>query len=54
MKKYIKPEMNVELFEIEDVITISFGGDVLGRLLKTDVNGNEGTNYESLEALIFD
>ena len=54
MKKYIKPEMNLELFEIEDVITTSAGGEITGRQLKTDVNGNEGTDYGSQEVSIFD
>ena len=56
MNKYIKPAIEVELFEIEDVITTSSGesDDVSYRLLKTMVNGNEGMNYGNQEVSIFD
>ena len=47
MKKYIKPDMSIELFENEDVITTSGEGTISARKLKTWVNGNEGTDYGS-------
>ena len=56
MNKYIKPAIEIELLEIEDVITISTGesDDLSYRLLKTSVNGNEGMNYGNQEVSIFD
>ena len=54
MKKYVKPEMNIELFEIEDVITTSGEGPISARYLKTMVNGNEGTDYGSQKISVFD
>lgn len=54
MKKYIKPDLNAKLFEVEDVITSSTAEDVLGRSLKRMVNGNTGTDYGSQEMTIFD
>ena len=54
MKKYVKPEMNVELFDIEDAIATSEGGEFLGRLLKTTLNGHEGTDYGSEEVSVFE
>ena len=54
MKKYIRPEMNIELFEIKDVITTSVGGEEIGRLLKTSVNGNEGTDYGSQKVSVIE
>ena len=53
MKKYIKPDMNVELFDIEDVITTSGDGNKNGRSLTKMVNGNEGIDYGSQEMTIF-
>ncbi len=53
MKKYIKPEMNIELFETTDVITTSGEGTISARKLKTVVNGNEGTDYGSQGVDIF-
>lgn len=53
MKKYIKPEMNIELFENEDVIATSGEGTISARKLKTKVNGNEGTPYGSRGVDIF-
>ena len=54
MKKYVKTEMNMELFEMEDVITTSGEGTISARHLETMVNGNEGTDYGSQEISIFD
>jgi hypothetical protein len=56
MNKYIKPAIEIELFEIEDVITTSSGesDDLSYRLLKTAVNGKEGMNYGNQEVSIFD
>lgn len=54
MKKYIKPEMDMNLFEIEDVITTSGEETPSARHLKTKVNGNEGTDYGSQEISVFD
>lgn len=57
MKKYIKPEMEMKLFETEDVITTSGTGSEDSpnyRKLKTSVNGNEGTPYGSWELPKFD
>ena len=54
MKKYIKPEMDINLFEIEDVITTSEKVESSGRTLKTKVNGNEGVDYGSQEISVFD
>ena len=53
MKKYIKPEMNIELFENVDVIATSGEGTISARKLKTKVNGNEGTRYGSQGVDIF-
>ena len=43
------------LFEIEDIITdSSIGGDSTSyRLLKTKVNGNEGTDYGAQDVSTF-
>ena len=56
MKKYIKPEIDVKLFEIEDIITTSgVGGDSTNyRMLKTSVNGNEGTDYGRQNVSVFE
>ncbi len=54
MKKYIKPEMNIELFEIEDIITTSAVGEISGRHLETMVNGKEGTDYGSQPVSVFE
>lgn len=54
MKKYIKPELTIELVEIEDVITTSEEDTSSGRFLKTIVNGNKGDPYGSQEVSIFD
>ena len=54
MKKYVKPEMNVKLFEFEDILTESSEGEISGRLLKTVVNGNVGKNYGSQEVSVFE
>ncbi len=54
MNKYIKPEMTVELLEIEDVITTSGEDIVSGRFLKTMVNEKEGTSYGFQEVSIFE
>ena len=55
MRKYIKPEISIELLEIEDLITTSGEvGESSARMLKTKVNGNEGTNYGSQEISVFD
>ena len=53
MKKYIRPDMNIELFKSEDVIRTSETDETSGRKLKTKVNGNEGTDYGSQEVNIF-
>ncbi len=42
MKKYEKPEMNVQSFEVEDVITASSSGNPTGNGLD-EVNGNYET-----------
>ena len=56
MKKYIKPEIDVKLFETEDIITTSgTGGETPKyRTLKTSVNGNEGTDYGTQNVSVFD
>ena len=54
MKKYIKPEMNAELLELVDVIETSTEPNPSARMLKTIVNGNEGTDYGSQEMSVFD
>lgn len=54
MIKYIKPEMNVKLFEMDDIITTSTGDTIVARMLKTDVNGNKGTDYGSQQVSIFE
>ena len=54
MKKYNKPEINILLIKCEDVITTSGEGEVSGRMLKTAVNGNEGTDYGSQKVSIYD
>lgn len=55
MKEYIKPEIEITVFEIEDIITdSSIGGDSTSyRLLKTKVNGNEGTDYGAQDVSTF-
>ena len=53
-EKYIKPEMNIELFENEDVITASGKDESSGRILKKIVNGNEGADYGSQEVSVFE
>ena len=53
MKKYIKPEIRVALFATEDVLTLSGVNDDKFRMLKTKVNGNEGTDYGSQNVSIF-
>ena len=54
MKKYIKPEINIKLFEIMDVVSTSSIPNDSGRLLNTVVNGNEGTDYGSQEVSVFE
>ena len=56
MKAYIKPEIEIKVFETEDIITTSgMGGDSPKyRMLKTSVNGNEGTDYGTQEVSVFD
>ena len=54
MEKYIKPEINIELLEIEDIITTSADGSVLGRYLKSSVNGIEGTDYGTQDVSVFE
>ena len=54
MKKYIKPEMNVELFKNEDILTASAETGIFARLLKTEVNGHEGEDYGSQEVSVFE
>ena len=54
MKKYVKPEINVELFESEDVISTSGEGTSSARYLKTVVNGNKGTDYGTQEVSVFE
>ena len=54
MKKYVKPEMNVELFEFEDVITTSAVGENFSRMLKSTINGNDGADYGSQEVSVFE
>ena len=56
MKKYIKPEIDVKLFETEDIITTSgTGGETpTYRMLKTKVNENEGTDYGTQSVSVFD
>ena len=53
MKKYIKPEIKFALFATEDVLTLSGVNDDKFRMLKTKVNGNEGTDYGSQNVSIF-
>lgn len=57
MKAYIKPEIEIRVFEVEDILTTSgvIGGDpTVARSLKTSVNGNEGSDYGSQEVSVFD
>ena len=54
MKKYIRPKMNIELFENEDVITASGKDESSGRILKKIVNGNKGADYGSQEVSVFE
>ena len=54
MKRYVKPELDMELFEIEDVITTSGEGENSARILKKTVNGKEGTDYGSQEISVLD
>ena len=54
MNKYIKPELNVESFELVDVITTSSDMGSSGRKLKSIVNGNKGTDYGSQDMSVFD
>ena len=53
MKKYFKPEIEIKLFDIEDVITESAAGEPTVRQLKTAVNGNEGANFGSEVVSVF-
>lgn len=56
MKIYNKPQIKVEVLEMEDIITTSvLGGDPTPfRTLKTAVNGNEGTDYGTQEVSVFE
>lgn len=56
MKVYINPEIEIKGFETVDIIkTSGASGDSSSyRMLKTVVNGNEGTDYGSQEISIFD
>lgn len=53
MKKYNNPDLNVELFDIEDVITTSGDGNSKGRFLTEEVNGNKAIDFGSQEMTIF-
>lgn len=53
MKKYIKPEMNIELFGIEDVITTSGELENSARNLKDTVNGKKGDYYGTQNVSIY-
>lgn len=56
MKAYIKPEIEIRVFETEDIVTTSnMGGDSPEyKILKTSVNGNEGIDYGAQEVSVFD
>ena len=54
MKQYIKPEFEIIVFETDDIITDSAGGStIVYSLLKTKVNGNEGTDYKAQDEATF-
>ena len=44
MKKYIKPELKIEEFEIEDIITVSGGGS--SSVITPDIDGGDVTYLE--------
>ena len=51
MKAYIKPEIEIKVFETEHILTAS---NITYKILKTAVNGNEGSDYGTQEVSIFD
>lgn len=53
MKKYIKPEMALALFDTEKIVTVSGEYPTNFRMLKTKVNEKEGTDYGTQEVSIF-
>lgn len=53
MNKYIKPEIVLALFNTEEIVTASGVYPTDYRMLKTKVNGNEGTDYGTQEVSIF-
>ena len=53
MNKYIKPEIVLALFDKEEIVTASGEYPTDYRMLKTKVNGNEGTDYGTQEVSIF-
>ena len=57
MKKiYGKPEMDIVVFEVSDVITTSGTGEEqpTARTLKTSIAGKEGSNYGQQSVSIYD
>ena len=54
MKKYTRPEMNIELLETVDVIATSGGEEgIKGRYLTREVNDKIGDTYGSQDVSVF-